>query len=152
LGKTAFVLLDVGERPNAVICVDCVVTEVEEGLRASHVAEDDIVRVFDVVLFVELLVWVYLGIGKVNREVKKIFVLDEIVVYLLLRSTGSRRVSLVFAGSYLKNVMSVVSGGILSLKVESGVERRTEPVTRLQRFEVLYDVGVLFPILSAASL
>jgi len=96
--EQTFVLLDVGKGPYAVVSGDGVVAEVHEGLGADVAAKDGVGHIFEIVLFVVLLVGVDLWVGEVEVEVEELLIIVEVLDDFFLGGAGSGGVRLIFAG------------------------------------------------------
>lgn len=104
--------------PDAIIGFYVIICEVEIGFWAKMWAEDDIDFIFEVVLFVIFLIGIDLGIGEVDAEIEKVWVLVEEGLDLFWRGARTGRISVIVAGWGGKDVLRVGIGGVFAIEVE----------------------------------
>jgi len=98
LDHDSLVVYLVSERPDAVVCGNCVVGEVKVGLGSYITPENGVALIFDIILFVAFFIRIYLRISEVDSKVEVVGVADfHVIIDLLGRSAGLLRVGRIVA-------------------------------------------------------
>jgi len=88
LGIASRILLYFGKRPNTIVCLNGIISQIKECLTANIAAKYSVTLVLDIILLVALFIRIYLGVGIVKREVEEVFIRKEVVLNF---SRGSAR-------------------------------------------------------------
>jgi len=78
---------NISERPNTVVCLNCIVCKVKEGFGPKLATKHSIGLILQIVLLIILFIRVDLSVSKVKGKVEEITVRGEVVLDLLWRCT-----------------------------------------------------------------
>lgn len=114
-------------RPNAVICLNCIISEGYKSLWSHLRPEYNIAHILEIVVFILFFIWIDLRVCEVKSKIQLIWIVYKELLNLFWRGARSRRVSVIVACSDSDNILGIWLWGVFSIKIKSGVERRTQP-------------------------